>query len=182
LKNAPIVERSIVNIVKRVIKKKYVWPGVMKFKLLWPRAWWPEYRGERGMPESWGKTREEWAEEEKEKKELQEIELEKEKKAEAAKKKLLERKWQENRSKSNFDDDDDDSEEDVEDDENGVGVIDSDSEDDDEDDDSEDDGFNDEKIIFDEIMAPPMADDSRESPGINFTPRPPASPSPFNNK
>jgi len=66
LKNAPIVERAIVRIVKDVIAKKFVWPRVMKFKLLWPKAWWPDYRGLENFPESWGKTTDEWKLEKKE--------------------------------------------------------------------------------------------------------------------
>ena len=86
LKNAPIVERAIVKIVKEVISKKFVWPHVMKFKLLWPKAWQPEYRGEKDCPESWGKSKEEWEAEKKIERE-REIRIAKERESEKEKEK-----------------------------------------------------------------------------------------------
>ena len=79
LKDAPFIEKAVINMVKKTVEKKLVWPKAMKIKLLWPKAWWPGYRGVDGEPESWGRSEEEFREFLKEKKEQEEKErLEKE--------------------------------------------------------------------------------------------------------
>ena len=42
LKNVPKLSSIIVNKLKQHIRKKMVYPNCFKFRLIWPRTWWPE--------------------------------------------------------------------------------------------------------------------------------------------
>ena len=54
LKDVPFVERKIVNMVKKNIEKKLVWPKCMRLALFWPKAWHPSCRGADGDVKSCG--------------------------------------------------------------------------------------------------------------------------------
>lgn len=57
LKNLPKLSSVIVNKLKKHIREKMVYPNSFKFRLIWPRTWWPEgsenlFRSETTVPSS----------------------------------------------------------------------------------------------------------------------------------